>query len=189
MQYALVVFQQKGSAVLNSSSPPNATNHAASFIWLSYKSRFLTRRSILLCYSYVSLGSHDNIDDVCVSSRFKNGSSLWAFDTMAILFASLVLSYVVWASFAQANTFLANSSTAPLPPSEDPYYTTPPRYEDAALGAVLRVRSAPGLANVVASCSAAFNILYRTTDSNYKPAWAVITLDFPQPTSSNSCIV
>ena len=108
---------------------------------------------------------------------------------MAILFASLVLSYVVWASFAQANTFLANSSTAPLPSSEDPYYTTPPHYEDAALGAVLRVRSAPELANVVASYSAAFNILYRTTDSNYKPAWAVTTLYVPQPASSNCCIV
>lgn len=71
----------------------------------------------------------------------------------------------------------------PLPPSEDPFYTGPHGYEKATPGAVLRVRSVPEFAKGIANCSAAYNILYRTTDSNYAPAWAVTTLLIPEPVS------
>ena len=86
----------------------------------------------------------------------------------------------------KARVFLASSSPNLLPPSKDAFYTAPAEYENAAPGAVLRVRSAQGLTSIVSGCSAAYNILYRTTDSNYKPSWAVTTLFVPQTTSSNA---
>jgi hypothetical protein len=114
---------------------------------------------------------------------------------MAIIFAPhtlLILSALLWPTFAaspteEANTHLAVPAAAvpPLPPSNDPFYTAPIGYENTALGAVLRVRTAPGLAEGIANCSTAYNNLYRTTDSNYKPAWAVTTLLVPQSMSAN----
>ena len=105
----------------------------------------------------------------------------------------LILSYILFTTAAVAapkveksRTFSADISTAPLPPSEDPFYTAPPRYKHAAPGEVLRVRRALGLAKAIPNCMAAYNILYRTTDSNYKPAWAVTTLLVPQAASLNS---
>jgi hypothetical protein len=72
-------------------------------------------------------------------------------------------------------------STAPLPPSRDPFYKAPPNYKAAAPGAILRARRAPGnLTTVIGNCSAAYNILYRTTDSQYQPSWAVTTLFVPK---------
>jgi hypothetical protein len=74
---------------------------------------------------------------------------------------------------------MLNSST-PLSPSQDPFYTAPVRFESALPGAILRLRSAPGnLTSIIGNCSAAYNILYRTTDSQYKPSWAVTTLYLP----------
>ena len=68
-----------------------------------------------------------------------------------------------------------------LPPSQDPFYTAPAGYEAAAPGAVLRVRSARGnLTQISANIGSAYNILYRTTDSNYRPSWAVTTLYVPK---------
>lgn len=105
----------------------------------------------------------------------------------------LILSYILFITTVVAalkveksRTFSADISTAPLPPSEDPFYTAPPGYKHAAPGEILRVRSALGLTKVVPNCMAAYNILYRTTDSNYKPAWAVTTLLVPQTNSLNS---
>jgi hypothetical protein len=44
----------------------------------------------------------------------------------------------------------------------------------------LRTRSAPGnLTAISANCSATWNILYRTTDSQYRPTWAVTTVFVP----------
>nr|BAX01957.1 trichothecene 3-O-esterase [Fusarium asiaticum] len=69
----------------------------------------------------------------------------------------------------------------PLPPSKDPWYTAPPGFENAEPGTVLRVRPAPGnLTSVTGNCSASYNILYRTTDSHFKPTWAVTTLLVPE---------
>jgi len=68
-----------------------------------------------------------------------------------------------------------------LPPKEDPWYTAPPNFAAAAPGAVLRVRAAPGnLTAVTTNSSASYNILYRTTDSQYNPTWAVTTLFVPK---------
>jgi hypothetical protein len=73
-----------------------------------------------------------------------------------------------------------SGSSVPLPPSQDPFYTGPTNFQLAAPGALLRVREAPGnLTSVIKNSSAAYNILYRTTDSNYQPTWAVTTLFVP----------
>lgn len=70
----------------------------------------------------------------------------------------------------------------PIPPSEDPWYTAPDGYEDASPGAVLRNRTAPGdLVSVVGSnCSAAYNLLYRTTASQENATFAVTTVLVPK---------
>ncbi|PWY66017.1 LIP-domain-containing protein [Aspergillus heteromorphus CBS 117.55] len=61
----------------------------------------------------------------------------------------------------------------PDPPSEDPWYSAPRGFESAAPGEILRIRAAPGnLTTVVGNASAAYNILYRTTNSLYKPSAA-----------------
>jgi hypothetical protein len=114
---------------------------------------------------------------------------------MAIISIShvvLIVSFLLWTTSAVAppkvtSTHLAipTAPVPPLPPSKDPFYTAPPGYESAAQGAVLRIRLAPGLAAGIANCSGAYNILYRTTDSNYEPAWAVTTLLVPQSMSAH----
>ncbi|KAI8652387.1 hypothetical protein NCS57_01302600 [Fusarium keratoplasticum] len=85
-------------------------------------------------------------------------------------------------SATQASHFHKRSSSAgPLPPSQDPWYTAPEGFENAEPGAVLRLRPAPGnLTKVTGNSSAVYNILYRTTDSQYKPTWAVTTLFVPE---------
>ncbi|KAK6222908.1 hypothetical protein LQW54_000718 [Pestalotiopsis sp. IQ-011] len=79
-----------------------------------------------------------------------------------------------------AVTQVANSSTS-LPPSEDPFYVPPSDFETFAPGAVLRIRSDPSNITTVVNCSAAYNILYRSTDAQYQPSWAVTTLLVPHP--------
>lgn len=79
-----------------------------------------------------------------------------------------------------ASTIVTASSSVPLPPSRDPFYTAPDNFENASPGDVLRVRIAPGdLTSFVANTSQAYNILFRTTDSHYQPFWAVTTLFIP----------
>lgn len=78
-------------------------------------------------------------------------------------------------------TTASSASSGPLPPSQDPWYTAPLGYENVEPGSVLRVRLAPeSLTEVIGNASAAYNILYRTTDSLYKPTWAVTTLLVPE---------
>lgn len=73
-----------------------------------------------------------------------------------------------------------------LPPSQDPWYSAPSGYEAAQPGSVLRLRPAPGnLTSTTGNSSAAYNILYRTTDSQYKPTWAVTTLFVPKNNAFN----
>ena len=76
-----------------------------------------------------------------------------------------------------------------LPPTQDPFYTAPPDFELFLPGTILRIRPDPGnITTVVTNSSAAFNILYRTTDTRYRPAWAVTTLLIPKsriPDSQN----
>lgn len=71
-------------------------------------------------------------------------------------------------------------SGLPIPPLQDPWYTAPDGFESAKPGDVLRIREAPGnLTSLASNCSAAYNILYRTTNSQYKPDWAVTTVFVP----------
>jgi hypothetical protein len=82
---------------------------------------------------------------------------------------------------------LAHTQGQNLPPSKDPWYTAPADYESAIPGTILRVRAAPGnLTSSIPRLAAAYNILYRTTDSRYLPAWAVTTLLIPQAPQNNS---
>ncbi|KAJ4328645.1 hypothetical protein N0V84_000835 [Fusarium piperis] len=72
------------------------------------------------------------------------------------------------------------SGKEPLPPSQDHWYKAPPGFESKQPGDVLRIRSAPGnLTAVIGNPSAAYHILYRTTDSRDQPSWAVTTLFIP----------
>lgn len=78
-----------------------------------------------------------------------------------------------------------DSASKPIPPKKDPWYTAPKGYENAHPGQILRHRAAPGnLTAIVGNCSAAYNILYRTTDSLNHPTWAVTTVFVPEPVSS-----
>ncbi|KAI1275440.1 secretory lipase-domain-containing protein [Xylaria sp. FL0933] len=77
--------------------------------------------------------------------------------------------------------FSEATKAVPLPPSRDPWYSTPEGFETALPGTVLRLRIAPGnlTTEVVKNATAAYNIVYRTTDSHDQPAWAVTTLFIP----------
>jgi hypothetical protein len=82
------------------------------------------------------------------------------------------------------------NADVPLPPSQDPWYTSPPAYQSAQPGTILRLRHAPGnLSQVMGNCSAAYNILYRTTNSRYDPSWAVTTLYVPSIISTSSSLL
>lgn len=81
------------------------------------------------------------------------------------------------------------TSSTPLPPKQDPWYTAPSDFESALPGEILRIRNAPGnLTTIFSNSSAAYNILYRSTDSNYQPAWAVTTLFVPKRTNSSALL-
>lgn len=83
-------------------------------------------------------------------------------------------------SFAGLASSANCSVNAPLAPSEDPWYTEPAGFESSPPGSVLRVREAPGNLTALFNGSAsAWNILYRTTDSQYRPTFAVTTLFVP----------
>ena len=81
------------------------------------------------------------------------------------------------------------NSTGPLPPSQDPFYTAPPAFETMKPGTVLRIRSVPGnLTSVIGNCSAAYHILYRTTNALFQPSWAVTTLYIPEHSAGKSLL-
>lgn len=73
-----------------------------------------------------------------------------------------------------------------LPPTQDPWYTAPQGFEWARPGTVLRIRQAPGniTSQLGGNCTAAYNLLYRTTDGLYKPSWAVTTIFVPATTTA-----
>lgn len=81
-----------------------------------------------------------------------------------------------------SNPSWAGTTSPPLPPSQDPFYTAPPRFEKSAPGTILRIRPVPSNLNLTQSipnCSAAYHILHRTTDTRYRPSWAITTLLLP----------
>ncbi|KAK0943895.1 hypothetical protein LTR29_004661 [Friedmanniomyces endolithicus] len=99
----------------------------------------------------------------------------------------LILS-ALWAMLATL-TLTAPPTSSPLPPSQDSWYTTPLGFEAASPGAVLRLRSAPGnITTIFNGSSAAYNILYRTTDSRYQPSWAVTTLMIPKQSNGSALL-
>ncbi|KAK1452547.1 lipase 5 [Colletotrichum melonis] len=71
------------------------------------------------------------------------------------------------------------TALATVPPSEDPFYMVPLDIEASPPGAVLRIRTDPSNVTSVLNCSAAYNILYRTTDAGLRASWAVTTLLIP----------
>ncbi|KAI1375777.1 lipase 1 [Hypoxylon crocopeplum] len=66
-----------------------------------------------------------------------------------------------------------------LLPSQDLWYTAPPDFEASTPGTVLRVRTVPG-GPIFKNASAAYHILYRSTDSRYRPTWIVTSLLIPK---------
>lgn len=83
------------------------------------------------------------------------------------------------------------ATTQSIPPSEDPWYTAPDGYEDASPGEVLRNRTALGnLVSMVGSnCSAAYNLLYRTTASQGNATFAVTTVLIPKKAAATNALL
>ncbi|KAF8860878.1 lipase 1 precursor [Acephala macrosclerotiorum] len=100
-----------------------------------------------------------------------------------ILIKLLFASFILAASAFAAPSLLSRDitySTTPIPPSQDPWYTAPPNFEDAAPGTIFKVRIAPGnTPSVIDNCSQAYHLLYSTTDARHRPSWAVTTLYVP----------
>ncbi|KAF2167666.1 hypothetical protein M409DRAFT_65803 [Zasmidium cellare ATCC 36951] len=98
--------------------------------------------------------------------------------TPSFPWALALLTRLVWAA--------AIDQSAPVPPSKDPWYTAPTGFESAHPGQILRVRNAIGnLTDLYSNSSAAYNILFRTTNSHYQPAWAVTTVFVPKTFNSS----
>ena len=91
-----------------------------------------------------------------------------------MLFRALIISF--------CNAIAIASTSQPSPPSRDPWYIAPTNWELSEPGTILRIRVAPGnlTSAVVDNATAAYNILYRSTDSHYQPSWAVTTLFIPR---------
>ncbi|RBR09893.1 hypothetical protein FVER53590_13682 [Fusarium verticillioides] len=66
-----------------------------------------------------------------------------------------------------------------LPPSKDPWYSASEEWESRKPGDVLRIRSALNLVRILEGSAAVYHILYRSTDSQDCPSWAVTTLFIP----------
>jgi hypothetical protein len=95
---------------------------------------------------------------------------------------SVACSLLLATSSAFSNLPIKASSppASVLPPSKDPWYTAPNGFQNAQPGAILRLRAAPGnLTGLTKNSTAAYNILYRTTNSRYQPTWGVTTLFVP----------
>jgi hypothetical protein len=90
-------------------------------------------------------------------------------------------------SWTRSDTGSDDALLGPTPPKQDPWYTPTEGWELAAPGDVLRVRIAQGqLGQTFDDLAAAYNILYRTTDSNDQPTWAVTTLLIPSSVDATS---
>jgi len=83
-------------------------------------------------------------------------------------------------------------TSTPIAPRQDPWYTAPKGFEAHEPGTVIRIRPAPGNLTTItgANCSATYNVLYRTTDSQFRPAWAVTTVFVPKtPSTDNNALL
>jgi hypothetical protein len=107
------------------------------------------------------------------------------------MLASALSIFSFFVAFATLSSALVTRASAVLPPSQDPWYKDPPKgYESASPGDVLRVREAPAqlAPKHFGNASQAYNILYRTTDANYLPSWAVTTLLVPTKAEGNALL-
>ncbi|OAA71678.1 secretory lipase 1 precursor [Akanthomyces lecanii RCEF 1005] len=72
----------------------------------------------------------------------------------------------------------------PVPPSDDPFYSPPASYENSKPGTILRSRSVPNplaILNLLPiKVHGAYQLLYRTTDSQGKPQATVTTIIVPE---------
>lgn len=71
--------------------------------------------------------------------------------------------------------------TTPIPPLQDPFYSPTDGFESTSPGTLLRIRQALGNLTALAgaNCSAAYNVVYRTTNSRYQADYAVTTIFAP----------
>ncbi|KAK5626907.1 hypothetical protein RRF57_002622 [Xylaria bambusicola] len=73
-----------------------------------------------------------------------------------------------------------NRNEITIPPSQDPWYTAPVGFESTSPGTILRIRPDPSNINTIVDAAAAYNILFRSTDTRYRPSWAVTTFIVPK---------
>lgn len=105
-----------------------------------------------------------------------------------MLFLALPLALTALASALHSAASTTSTST-PLPPSRDPWYTAPHGYKTASPREILRIRLAPGnLTTVFSNSSAVYNILYRTTSTHFDPFWAVTTLFVPHEVKQSALL-
>lgn len=129
-----------------------------------------------LCLFWLARSSHCAREALVTTSNMKVSQY---FAAGAILASSAV-------AYPSGNLQPRQMSTSYLPPSEDPWYTAPANWESTVPGTILRLRTAPGnLSGTITNSSAAYNILYRTTNSRYRPTWAVTTLFVPADNSTD----
>ncbi len=96
-------------------------------------------------------------------------------------------SFLLGGFVASLCMFLATASPFakrdPLLPTEDPFYEAPAGYEDASPGAILRYRSPPSsfaaFGEIPVKLHSAWQIQYRTTDSQGNPEAAITTILIP----------
>jgi len=108
--------------------------------------------------------------------------------------ASLFIVLLAWSAFTFAAEQLSTTKQLiaaadqepeafhiPLPPSLDLWYRAPDGFNwwNYPPGTVLKIRRAPLLNYTVGNAMAAYQILYRSTDSQYNAAWDVTTLFIP----------
>ncbi|KAI7181446.1 hypothetical protein D0869_02473 [Hortaea werneckii] len=102
---------------------------------------------------------------------------------------STTLQSLVLSALAVTSLALPSNLSSPLPPSKDAWYTAPTAFEQASPGDVLRLRQAPGdLTSIYNESAAAYNILYRSTDSKFEPTWDVTTLFVPKRTRGSALL-
>ncbi|KAE8551761.1 hypothetical protein EYB25_005651 [Talaromyces marneffei] len=102
--------------------------------------------------------------------------------------SSYILSLALCLAASALSHTLPTRNSPALPPSQDPWYAAPEDLLSYPAGSIIRVRPDP-LAIYAAIgknlTSASYNILYRTTDSNDLPTFAVTTLLTPVLKSSS----
>ncbi|KAI4672754.1 uncharacterized protein J4E78_001256 [Alternaria triticimaculans] len=89
-------------------------------------------------------------------------------------------------------SLLGAGGSAPIPPSDDPFYTPPAGFESAKPGAILRSRPVPSALSlfqtIPLNLKGAWQLLYRTTDSLGNPVATVTTVMVPKNADSKKLL-